>query len=389
MMKMGYNTNHTDSINRFLPIFIVLAQYTVWGISLGLILLLIFSVTDLVRYQTVVIHKWMIIYIFACLFLQVFFHNLTNGVLTILTAFFTLLVLCGKINEKALCKSYKLWGAIMMVGLMYHVVLVYIFKQNVYPLRVLPVGINSADWMRLMDRPVSFFSEPQAYASYMMPFLFLLLRNKDYRWAIAVTLTIFLSNSTQGFFMMMVLWSFHFLYNGKKMKYWGVLIVVFFLSLYFFSPFFEYARGKMTDETASSIRLTRGFEIFDQMTAGEKLIGIGFQNVAEYVYSVKNKFEWGVGNEGDMLGFISGFSGNMVQFGLVGTFFLLLMYYKFWKNYDPHSRAFLLTIFVSSFSQNLVFNAYFIYFFLIYLGINTNHGKRLSFKKHHDKIHII
>jgi hypothetical protein len=384
---MPNNKNHVSLINSFLPIFVVLAQYTVGGFSLGLILLFILSVVDLIRYRVVSIHKWMVVYILVCLFLQIFLHNQSKGILTILIMFFIFLASSGSINEKALYKSYKLCGTVVMIGLMYHVVLVYFFKQTVNPITILPIGEDlAANWVRSMVRPVSFFSEPQAYASYIVPFLFLSLKFKDYYWAVVITLTVFLSKSTQGFAMVMSLWSIHFFYS--KNKYLSVLIFLSFLSLYLGSQFFEYAREKMENEAVSSVRLTRGFEIFGQMTSEEKIIGVGFQNVAEYVYNIKDSFEWGVGNEGYMLGFITGFSGNMVQFGLIGAFFLLLMYYKFWKNYDFHSHALLFTIFISSFAQNLVFNTYFVYFFLLYLGINRNHCKRLLLKNA-SKIHFI
>jgi hypothetical protein len=378
------NTSKTNICCSFFAIFIVFAQYSIWsgGYNIGLLVLFFISVYYFIKTQKIFLHNWILILIIFCLFSQLFIHQSITGVFTVLIILTILLCLGDKIDEDKLYVYYKFWGTIAILGILYHSVMVFIFKQSVSPIRL---GLSTdleRNWADSIQRPMSFFSEPQAFASYVVPFLFLSLRKNELKWAAFITLSILLSTSTQGIVMMLILWGGYFV-SKKSFRLRNIITFSLLFFYFFLTPASEsFKERTILKEGSTQVRIMRGFDIFETLSFKEKILGVGFGSVGEYVYGHERQLDWSIGNHDlNTLGFISGFSGFMVQFGILGTLLLIIMFYKFWRKYDSSTRSFLIMIFAAFFSQNMVFNVYFLYFFLFYLGMNKQNGYYIKFNK--------
>ncbi len=370
-------SSKSTSFNWFFPLFMVFAQYNIiWGYSLGLFILLIYSVFYIVKDNSLRFHYWSIIFIVSCITSQLIIHRSFFGIYTFVIILFAFLSLNDKLDENELYKYFKIFGSVVILGMIYHSIQVYIFGIETAPIRILPLIYNpyEINWSGYSIRPTSFFSEPQAYASYLMPFLFLALKKKELFWASVITISVLLSTSSQGVIMMLILWSGYILFTVKNItSRIGIFtLVTFFGSLYIFSPIFKFSRDKIiTTELEGNSRLSRGFEIFGQLDWSQKILGIGYGNVGEFVLKINNRFFWGIGNENiAALNYTSGFSGTLIQFGIIITILLLLLFYSLWRNRDKMDRLFLFMIFTSFFSQNLLLNSWFVYFFIFFLGVS-------------------
>jgi len=377
------------SINWFLPIFIVFAQYNiVLNYSLGIILIFILSIIDLIKYKTISINKEVVTLIVVFILIQLIFHKSSIGIPSFLIVLLSIIVLSDKIDEAQLYKYFKIFGTIAMLGMLYHSLRFYVFGLESNPIQIFPRFGDNPDlnWYE-GSRPTSFFSEPQAYASYMMPFLFLSLRKREVIWAITITMSVFLSTSSLGILMMLILWFGYVFFEVKKIKtrisIFSVLSVFTLLLIY--SSTFEFSRNKIL-ETAfiGNPRISRGFEVYSVLNPKQMLIGVGYGDLGNFVYTIKENFIWGIGNESRAsLGYFTGISGIMIQFGLLGLIILITMFYKLWKKSKGFNRNFLFMIFACFFFQNLILNPYFIYFFIFFLGINKSSDfpiKKIRFK---------
>lgn len=354
----------------------ILAQYIILkSFSLGLIILLFFCFVYFISYKRILINKWIFYFIVSCMFSQIFIHKSFFGILTFIVILIAMSLLNDKINEDQLLKYWKVFGTIAIIGLVYQSILTYIFKLPVSPIKIIPLESAEANLNWAMDllRPSSFFAEPQAFATFMMPFLFLTLKKNQYGWSIFITFAVLLSTSSQGIIMMVILWLGFLIFTDISNRYKFIIFFTFitFIALYLYLPFFEISRAKLFQtEILGNPRLSRGFEIFFHLSNKEKLLGIGYGNVGDYVYNIRDSFIWGIGNSREKLNYTSGFSGLMVQFGLMNTFLFLFIFVKIWRDSLKINRTFLILILAASFSQNILLNAWFIYLFLFYLGIS-------------------
>lgn len=355
----------------------ILAQYLILSnYSIGILLLTLISIGTFIKYKDISINKWILYFILICVLSQLLIHQSLYGVATFLISVVSLAIFSNKIDEHLLLKYFKIFGTVAIIAIIYQSVYTYIFKVPVSPIKILPLDSEQSqlNWAENLLRPSSFFSEPQAYATYMMPFLFLTLKHQQFKWAVLITISVLLSTSSQGFIMMSILW-LSILLNwklGALLKISIFVLIIGFIFSYLTLPVFEVSRNKILQtEIIGNPRLSRGFEIFSSLNNHDKIFGIGFGNVGDYVYNIQESFTWAVGNTKEKLNYTSGFSGILTQFGLIVTIFFVYVMFRLWKVSQKINRPFLIMIFAAFFLQNLLLNSWFIYLFLFYLGINN------------------
>lgn len=342
-------------------------------------MLLIVSIFNFFKSKTLNLNNWIVIFIFSCILIQLIINGSTFGVSTFILVLFCFLVLKDEIDEEKLFKWFKIFGTFSMLGIAYHSLQLYVLGTAMSSLNIFPLTNDvSLNWTSEM-RPHSFFPEPQAFASYMMPFLYLSLKRRKFIWALVITVSVLLSTSSQGIVMMMILWIgfVFFELKSKNYKIFVAAIILFFLLVFSFAPVFEFSRNKIIEtEISGNPRLARGFDVFNKMEWHDKVFGIGYGNVGEYVYERNNQFDWSIGNESvRLLNYTSGFSGLLVQFGLIGIAIFLIMIYHLWRKGKPFHRVMLFMIFSSFFFQNIVLNSWFVFFFMFYSFICTSDPK--------------
>jgi hypothetical protein len=168
-------------INWFLPLYFILAQYTFIVNNIGTVILIFSALYHYVRYnRKLKIHKWLALFIGYCSLMQLF-HTINEFSVTainnlVMPILFLIIisVFIDDVNEENLYKAYSRIGMVVMSAMFYQSIGYYIWGMPAIPINILPVGADKVYlWGDFLGaRPSSFFAEPQAYASYMMPLLF-------------------------------------------------------------------------------------------------------------------------------------------------------------------------------------------------------------------------
>jgi hypothetical protein len=375
-------------INWFLPLFYILAQYEFIVSSVGIIIIIFASVTDFIKNKKIKIHKWMAYFIGYCTVVQLLFHtanNFTqvafNNLLMPILMLFVISVFWGEINENKLYSAYSVIGIIVICGILIQSVNFYFFDNPSLPITILPVSsANAHYWGNFYGgRPSSFFAEPQAFASYLAPLLFLALKRERILFALFISFSVLLSTSSQGVVIVAFMWiGYVFLHaKGLLRKFMTTLLVAGIVFLFVTSSLFEFSVKKIASiDIRNNIRLTRGFEIFQTFDIKNQLFGVGIGNSTDYVITHWNKFDWSYGylqaNKEYLLGYSTGISGTIISYGFFAGMLLFMMFYNMARFFDRNYILFLIFIIITFFTQNMLFNAWFIFYFLFYLGISKN-----------------
>ena len=121
----------------------------------------------------------------------------------------------------------------------------------------------------------------------------------------------------------------------------------------------------------NNIRLVRGFYIYSTFNPLDLFLGIS-RDLQQYVITSINE-NWvslytSSGNE-RLLGYTTSFSGLLIQFGLPSFILYLLFLWKCFVNSSKDSRILVLVTFVLCFVQTIIFNAWFVFYLCIILGM--------------------
>jgi hypothetical protein len=273
---------------------------------------------------------------------------------------FTVIVVYNIVTEEDFFKAYKVFGIICTIGLFYHVICVYILKQPVSPIIILPNAfVPDTNWAYNLYRPMSIFQEPAAYAGFMLPLLAYSIYKKEIMFSIIISISIIMSTSSIGILMTFGIWAYSifFVVNSKLTKIG--LVFVFFVILIFFvsNDLFAYSADKiMNINLENDLRLANGFLILGNMSGKDLLFGIGMGNITNYLNMHGLNYR----------NYISTISGTMINYGIIGFLFYCDMLFKFWKKQRHNVQLYVLIIIILSFAQTILFNMAFQYYFLSY-----------------------
>ena len=369
------------AIELFLPVFPILAQYGYGFSSIGIILMFAVTLGYLFVGRRLFINKWLLLFGFYMLLHQLllmFFLDyvpsyMINSLIMSVTTLLMIFVLCSNLNEDGLYKVWKAVGLIVMMGLFYHAFFVYILGMNISVIRILPFPVEGTHlWQRGMLRPMSFFTEPAAYAAYMLPLLFLAFKKKELLFAIAITLSIFLSTSSTGILLSLFLWSYLIFSNKFKRKYKIMIIIILcsFIAAFFYLSVFDFALQKLLNtKFEDSLRLSVGYQIYAALPSFEKIVGIVAPNLKDYLLGDKLWFPWMQLYPERLIGYTNTASRVFIQYGFIGGFLYLLLFYKMFRWDDKSCRGYLLVIFLTMFGQSMFLGSMFLLQFIIYFGL--------------------
>ena len=372
-------------IDIFFPLFIILAQYSVNGFSnYGYLILISYVLIRLFFYKNFFyFHKYLLmltIYISIISALNMYRLNLFSiTMINRITMSFIINIIIAcvipLINIDNLYKSFLFIGSIAMAIMFYQSIRLFLLDIPATPITILPIASKNAHYWDYFrgTRPSSLFTEPQAYASYMLPLLILSLKKNNEIISFLISLSIFLSTSTQGLILVGIIY-LYFIFIEKGNRNQKIILAIFsaillFLLIYF--DVFSFTIEKMLSlSLRNNIRLTRGFQIYNTFNIQDKILGIN-NTIQNYLIHNTN-FLWVSSYLGAkrefLLGYTTTVSGILLEFGLVAGFLFLFMIYKMYKNEDHRMRIFLLVIFILSFTQTLLYNPWFVFYYSIYLG---------------------
>lgn len=256
-----------------------------------------------------------------------------NSHIQLFVILFSLVIILPYLNLNKLCSCINLVGVICACGLVYHafeLMLGHSITTIVLPF--MPVPNESSRVFDLVLRPVSFFTEPQTYVSYMIVPLFLALSRKNLIWALCVSVTILLSGSTTGIAMIAIMFGTYIL-TTKVGSIYRFLLVVAFVGLGYFLMTSDYATAglnKMNDTNLSeNMRVANGFLVARFMSLSDFIFGVPYANATDFCYGSGVAGQVILDGTGSV--FISAIWVTIIQYGLIGLLIYLNLYYQILK----------------------------------------------------------
>lgn len=375
------NSNSYSFYDWFIPIFYIFAQYGYGFLNVGTILLISYTIYSFIKVRNWVISKPLLFFTFVISFIQIT-NMLFRGYLEIvnfntwimpLISLLIVFTAINKINYNRLYIVYKYVGILSMI-ILYFQWFMYMFLNIIpTPVKILPESTDIYyNFTQSIIRPSSLFSEPQAYASFMIPLLVMALEREKKIFSLFIILSIFFSGSTLGIFLCSFI-SIYYIFLSKRQILTKISIVFFILSVGYFwlySEYFSLQQAKINSiNFENDIRIIKGFQIFSTFNSIDILFGIGDGAKILSDYNSINHIKLGTKNIFDYSSYITTVSNNFVSYGLIGGVMFLWMMIRFYKYEDKTKRLFLFVIIIASFGQTLLFNGFFLMYYITYLGI--------------------
>ena len=182
-------------------------------------------------------------------------------------------------------------------------------------------------------RPSSLFVEPGYFAFYVLPCMIInLIKEKRLLLPIIITISLILSTSGAGIAIGFIMWGLFFITKIVHVKnnkisimphlffpilILGMIIVSFLLIN---TNIFSRVLGG-----SFNARIIRGFMIYDKMDSIHKIIGVGMNNISNYMnfYNIKTPLDEPNLNNGATM------SIYLVQFGIIGLISLIVFIIRF------------------------------------------------------------
>lgn len=266
------------------------------------------------------------------------------------------------IDFDKLRKSIYIVAVVCLAGMLYHVILIR-SGQSIQPIK-LPFMPDMGSETRLysyLDRPTSFFWEPQSYSSFMLVPLFLLLREKKMISAFIVAASMMLSTSTTGILMALFMIGFFLLTQKQNMKYriFTIISVVGLVLFLLYSSSTSVGLNKLQNtDIEESNRIINGFLIAKNMNFIDMLFGVPFANLQDAYEAGYITRDLIIHDDGVV--FVSAFWICLCCQGIIGLFFFMSIYWNIYKN-DRSILPYLICIIISLFSNPDILGASYVF----------------------------
>lgn len=377
-------------INYLLPLYPILAQYKGPIISIGVTIMLLYSVIVLFKRKKITLYRPFIAFsLFAVimqfvngLILPRYITTYNNGnLLFMVVVIFIIVSTWGLVDITALYRTYKIIGIVVIFVASIQFFQLYILKQNVYPWAFIDIT-GEKFWYTYGNRPTAFFAEPQALCSFLLPLLFLSLKKKENWLSGIIILAAFLSTSSLGIIISLMMVGVNvFVVNRNKLaKIIAGFVMLFSSVLLLFnigSVQSSYIIQKiMNINLSDDVRLARGFQIYNQFTLENKLIGVGSGNLPNYLLYLSDiRFDWMNLVRQDSWGYANAVASSLLSFGVLGgllfIYFILSLRKYCSKEIIPMYLCILLLIITTS----ILLDSWFIFFFVFFFGVLIEEGK--------------
>ena len=379
-----------------LAVFSILAQYELPLMSYGVVFILLYGIVSIFTNRPIYINKSIFLFIIYSLIQQLVVYLWTGtfrvNMNTYLFMVVILFILCtvAHIDGNSFIRVYYVVGLLCSI-----VVLIQFVKSNIYgipqsALQILPVAQeNQHFWIKDSNRVSGFFTEPQGFCSYILPLAVVLIFKKKFISAIFISAAIFTSTSSQGIILLVFIWCYYLCFHGRNTaKKYLKIIVLSALGigmLYILSDIekveFIFDKIKEINIFGYDIRLTKGFQIYFAMPILDKITGIGFGNLRQYLLTGNFDFFWMTLTRPELLAYITTISEVLVSFGIFGFIFYLNIFKKNIETKSEISKVLLIIIFIESFTQTILFNAWFIFSWLVFFVFDEKENKRYHILK--------
>ena len=289
------------------------------------------------------------------------FNRMLEYVVLYILIFF---VCSGDFDENALFRWWKIAGTLFGIGMMYHVFQLLILNQPVHPISLIPGYDIAHDVDALYSRPTSFFSEPAAYVTSMLPLLFLSLKRQNFIWAAVSTFLIVVSTSTVGVVLTAIMWFLFIVFEKKSAKtvlLYGAFVAVFvalFLTLPIFSDTLKKLDAVTSGESTWGSRIAGPFDMIKAMKWYELPFGTSVLDTTKFVYSRMDRFNshssvFNYIHQGRDV-FFNTFAMLIYRYGFIGLCLFLNTFKNKILNKRYRARIYAVTMLIASFAQGSV-----------------------------------
>lgn len=357
-----------------LPWYRVLGIYKIGSISLSLLIFTPMLFVMVSRKKQLRIDKSLIVlYVVLMLvqFLQLLMpENIVSVTLNnmIMDTIFLITVICAAnyVKLEELMKPYMFACGVFIAGLFYHVFQIYILRVPLSgPILLFPSLVGEENVALGFDtmRPMSFFAEPQGFATFISVFLIIMLEQKQYLWAAIATLSILLSTSTEGLALIGIIWALFTVFSNTSLfvKIITVLGIVVGASYYMTLEYFEVGYNKLVNtEFDENLRVVNAYRMLQSFEPNQWWFGVGTSNTVFF-----GKYINSMGG-GEAYKYVSSALGVFVHYGIfVGVAFWIFLFKKIVYRYK-FVFIYSICLLVIPFAQSCFFSSNFVYLFVLY-----------------------
>ena len=371
------------------PLFPVLAQYKFGSFAGSTVFLIVFAI------MTVFSHNWKIhidqkmkyffyflIFVIArdlirCVLGPDSLQTQINRIIEYTLTFVLVFIVCSRdFDEDSLYTSWKFFGTIYCIGLLYHIVLIYILGQGAYPISIIPGYALRSEEAVVAYRPTSFFAEPSSFADAIIPLEFMSLKRKDIKIAIAATVFVLLSTSTVGVILSIILWLQFVMERdvSKKTKVFTFIVAIGIAWIFVNGSLFQTSYDKLLRVASGGStvhsRITGSFDVVGSMDPLSLLFGTNYNEVNNYIANNLGRFASGseaVKSWSRIGVFMNTIARTIFMYGIIGLMMFLLPFVHLLRKPDYNAKQYIIMIIVAAFGQTMLLNPY--YFMVVIFAL--------------------
>ncbi len=210
------------------------------------------------------------------------------------------------------------------------------------PFMQLYTGVSAADLaphIAVLNRSCSIFAEPSHFAQYLTPYVAIVMHDLHQKKkffnvpVVVLSLVFILLRSGNGLILIALLWVFFVLFSNTKTiwKYTIVIPLSIIIGIYGYMLFSNTEQGAAVLDRAEeldvdfsrvssgTIRVYRGFWVYNDMEIGDKILGVGAGGIYDAVD--KSRFHW-MFYENER--YLNNASAFLVAYGLIGTILFIV-----------------------------------------------------------------
>ena len=301
---------------------------------------------------------------------SVTWHNM------VMYTFYLLSIICvsNYVSLKEFMKPYTATCLVFIIGMFFQAFQLYALHIPVTgPITLFPslLGEKNVSLGDDLIRPMSFFQEPQAFATYIVIFIIIMLEEKNYAMAALASLSVLLSTSTEGLALTAIVWVLYVVFSKTRPITKGLILVglVLVAGWYMSAEYFSVGLDKaINQDYESNARLVNGFLILGNMDLRGFVWGMG--TAANYFFNQMGALIGQVDDENVV--YFTTATGVFITYGIfVGIAYWVCLLKKIRLNHKS-LFTFGLCLCIIPFAQTCLWSPAFVYM-LSYYYLLENH----------------
>lgn len=375
-----------NPIEVVIPFFVLLAQYSFMGLTAAQIAMAICALVVLSKYRLSLRIPKNFKYFFI-FFVFVIFADCgklligdssslwqINRIIGYSLLFVSAFIVCAApFDEDRMYKVWKIATIVYCFGLLFHIFGIEVLHHQVDPISIIPGYSLRTNGFLATSRPMSFFREPSMFAASIIPFLFLALKRRDFRWSVFTSFFLLISSSTVGVVICVLLWVLFLLRSDVKIekKAFAITLLALMTVVFATAPIFQDAFSKFMETSQGggtyTARITVGFEVLSKMSPHELVLGAAASSPEIYIFSNSGSFS-------EMSAMYYLLHGNLFlntvaqlffRYGIIGTILLLICLVALLKNENYEAKDLIVVYLVLAFFESALLNSYFFYYVMM------------------------